>query len=264
MRTIDWTDFALRYRRKPISRFVKLLLICAGLGLFSLSSPAFAKVRQEMAPVPESKSADQTANLAEERFNEGVKAYRNGEYEQASKIFEVLHRQFLEKDKFTYYLAITQAQLGRFQQAKQLYEEIIALDPNGEPAALAKQGLQYLPPEASIDPPPRFNQMTTAPSLPDANRSAAPTYANPGQQANPSPSAPSGISPQDLMAWQMLMGQNNGSNNNNPMGMFMPGMMGYPNGMNGNTPVDPSIMSTMLMNQMMQNMNLSGEQGENR
>ena len=66
------------------------------------------------------------------------------------------------------------------------------------------------------------------------------------------------------MAWQMLMGQNNGSNYNNPMGMFMPGMMGMPNGTSSNGAMDPSIMSTMLMNQMMQNMNLSGEQEPNR
>lgn len=267
MRIVDLIKFALFHRRKSINRLVLLALLSAGIGLLSLLSPAIAKPNANAMSQAESPLAERPANPAEQRFNDGVKAYRTGDYGLADKLFDALHKQFVENTKFTYYLAITEAQLGRFQHAKQLYGEIVTLDPNGEAATLAKEGLQYLPPEASIDPPPRFNQMTSLSAAPSANNTVIQPDTTQNPKANSSVTGamtPSGISPQDLMAWQMLMGQNNGSNNNNPMGMFMPGMMGLPNGTNGNTPFDPNIMSTMLMNQMMQNMNLSGEQGENR
>jgi tetratricopeptide (TPR) repeat protein len=201
------------------------------------------------------------------QFESGVKAYRDGDYAQAVKTFEGLHRQAPENTKYTYYLAIAEAQLGRFQQARRHYSEIVTLEPNGETANLAKEGLKYLPPASNLDLPPRFSKQPQPSGGVGQAVQTAGDASGAGATGSQAASAPGGMSAQDLMAWQMLMGQGSGGNmgGNNPMGGFMPNMMtGMPNGANGMSGMDPNIMSTMLMNQMMQNMNLSGEQGDHR
>jgi len=216
-----------------------------------------------LKPMAEPEVGSNPPAKADAKYEAGVKAYRDGDYAQAGKVFALLHRQAPENTRFTYYLAITEAQLGCFQQAKKLYSEILTLDPNGETATLAKEGLKYLPPETSLDLPPRFNGNAGSGGGVVSNQAGSAPASGPANTGN----APPAISQQDLMAWQMLMGQGSGNNSGgfNPMGGFMPGMMtGMPNGANGNASMDPSVMSTMLMNQMMQNMNLGGESGENR
>lgn len=258
-----------------------VVLLLASLILTGLSGSAGAN--EVDAPIPAAvpeldpdSAMPLRAPAIDPRFESGVKAYRDADYNQALKLFEPLHRQAPENTGYTYYLAITEAQMGRFQVAKRLYNEIIILDPHGDTASLAKQGLQYLPSEASIDLPPRFNQqanVSTASAHPVAQTQAIAVPSNtlqaqntPGASMLPAATGNAlGMSPQDIMAFQMLMGQNGGMNGYNPMGAFMPGMMmGMPNGANGSAGMDPNIMSTMMMNQMIQNMNLGGEQGENR
>ena len=203
-------------------------------------------------------------------FEAGVKAYREGNYRQAGKVFEALHRQAPENAKATYYLAITEAQLGRFQQAKNLYTEILTLDPKGEAAQLAQEGLKYLPPETSLDLPPRFSQANPAH---DAEKAAVSSLAATGGAMGASSTTPPGMSTQDLMAWQMLMGQNNNNNNgsSNWMSGMMPNMMmggqgNSPNGTSagGMSGFDPAMMSNMMMNQMMQNLTPGGDSNDNR
>lgn len=197
-------------------------------------------------------------------FADGVRLYREGQYAKALNIFERLHQDNSTDVNTTYYLAITSAQLGRFKQAKGFYEQIVLLDPNGKAAQLAKDGMKYLPDtHEALDLPPKFQAQIQANS---------PATGTPPQSAN-QPGAPqqaqasnSGMSPQDLQAIQMMMmmgggnGGMGGMNQNNPMGGMMPGMMGG-QGMQG---MDPNIMSTMMMNQMMQNFDLSGGKSDNQ
>jgi hypothetical protein len=205
--------------------------------------------------------AEQSAYLS--TIATGVKAYRDGDYLQAYKVFAPLHGQHPENSRITYYLAITQAQLGRFQQAKQLYQEILTLDPNGDAAKLAAEGLKFLPAEASLDLPPRFqgNPLQAAKTMDPSGYGQAATTGS-GAQTGPS------MSPQDWMAMQMMMGQNGmmGSGGMNAMPwMMMPGANGTNNnGAAGMGGFDPSLMSTMMMNQMMQNMTLNSNSEENR
>lgn len=179
---------------------------------------------------------------------------------QARRLFAGLHKQTPEDSRVTYYLAITEAQLGRFQSAKKLYEEILALDPNGQAAELARQGLQYLPAETSLDLPPRFQGNASPPAPTSSNTPSA------SPQAAPPMSTPNGMSMQDWMALQMMLGQNgNASSGANPTAM-MPWMMQQnPNNPTSGNPVyDPNVMSTMLMNQMLNNFSMESNKDDNR
>jgi len=219
-------------------------------GLISPNAPQ--KAVTQNTPEPRASSADSP------EFTQGVKAYREGDYISARRTFYALHRQHPEDSRATYYLAITEAQLGRFQTAKKLYEEILTLDPKGEAASHARNGLRYLPAETGLDLPPRFHTVETS-----APASQAPSQAvGQGQTGL----APQGMSQQDWLAWQMMMGQTGmgGNNNNTGFGMtpwMMPQAGGDPNSPNG---YDPTAMSNMLMNQMLQNFSLEGNKDDNR
>ncbi len=228
-------------------------------------------VADEASPTVASGSAPSDSD----EFYQGVKAYREGDYKQAARLFALLHRQNPDNTRNTYYWAISEAQLGHFQQAKKLYEEILTLEPQGKAANLARQGLSYLPNETELDLPPRFQSVEKP-----AEKAPEPAKTNEQTVTAPTNGVPTeamiqamkqnmqGMSPQDWMTMQMLMGQNNpygGMNNGmsngmNPMGMMMPGMMGS-NGTNG---MDPNVMSNMMMNQMMQGFGFGGDSGENR
>lgn len=188
----------------------------------------------------------------------GVQAYRQGDYLLAHKTLAPLHAQHPENSNVTYYLAITEAQLGRFQQAKKLYQEILTLNLNSDAAKFAAEGLKFLPAEATLDLPPRFQEVPTQQASKGTAQSPA-LQSNSGTASGQS--APT-MTPQDMMAWQMMMGQTGmgGTGGMNAMPWMMPGAMGA----NGNSgTMDPSLMSTMMMNQMMQNMNLGGSSDEN-
>ncbi len=181
---------------------------------------------------------------AEDPFMAAVQLYRSGQYAEAEKQFAGMHAAQPEDVRVTYYLAMTEAQLGRYQQARSLYQQVLLLDPQGEAAALAQQGLQYLPSDnPGLDMPPRFQVEAPAP----AGQAPAPGTTQ-------AATTPTGMSPQDMMMWQMMMssmGSQNGSGGMNPWMMAMPGMQGGQ--------MDPSAMSTMLMNQMMSDFNFSND-----
>lgn len=242
-------------RNKPLKPFQFLLLTAiTAFCLLGIPTPSHSEA------------------LAPKGFQEGVQAYREGNYASAYDRFYKLHKEHPENSGITYYLAMTQAQLGRFQQARGLYEEIVLLDPNSRAAELAKEGLRYLPPDngTTLDLPPRFQASPTAPGQ---------TFAG-SPHGNPQPTMPSApmgaggyppMSPEDMQAMQMMqMMMGNGMGDMGSMG-GMGGMGGMGNmggmnsmgmngmGMNGMGGMDPNIMSTMMMNQMLQQMNLGGE-----
>lgn len=208
----------------------------------------------------------------------GIRAYREGHYPQAFQQFEPLHAQHPENTKLTYYLAITQARLGNFQEAKRYYEEVLALDPRGEAATLAKQGLNYLPiANTGLDLPPNFPGSAQPEPTPQGAGQATLS-----REALPSGNSLNGSSPnslpgnmaanQDWLLWQQMMGGGAPQNSMGGYGAMMP--MGMPfgnssgsasmNGSNGMNAFDPSMMSNMMMNQMMQNFSLGGEKDDNR
>ncbi len=189
-------------------------------------------------------------SVSENTFFDGVKAYRDGRYIEAKALFAQLHQANPQDSRLTYYLAITEAQLGRFQQAKALYEEIVLLDPNSEAAQRARQGLSYLPADQNaLDLPPRFQTGTAqAQDSTSANAVGMPGMSN--------------GSPQDWMLMQMMMGQMGGNSGFNPMMGGMPGGESFGGNPMGN--IDPNVMSSLLMNQMMQNFSLDGNKDDNR
>lgn len=200
-------------------------------------------------------------------FESGVREYREGQYGKAFDIFKRMHQEHPENVNATYYLAITQAQLGRFQKAKALYDEIVLLAPNSQAAELAREGLGYLPVTAgaSLDLPPRFQEGKAAGpgakvKYPEISAAKAPDSQVPQAAAQNN-----GMSPQDMQAFQMMMMMGGGGGGqNNPMGMMLPYMMGgQQNGTGGSGGMDPNIMSTMMMNQMLQNFSLGNDNNNN-
>lgn len=229
------------------------MLACTGVGWA-------AHFPLEMSADPSEPTDSSTGRLLSVDFYAGVKAYREGHYPLSEKIFKTLHQEAPENAQYTYYLAITEAQLGRFQKAKQLYEEIVTLAPNGKAAVLAQKGLDYLPKENDLDLPPRF-QASDSPAETKPSEAAVP-FSQSQTMGDSMRQGMQGMSPQDWMMMQMMQGQNNGQNNGtmggmNPMGwMMMPGMNSGANGAGG---YDPNVMSNMMMNQMMQGFGMGGD-----
>ncbi len=127
-----------------------------------------------------------------------IQLYREGKYVEAEKMLSTLHKHSPESTRTTYYLAITEAQLGRVAMARKHYEEVILLDPNGDTARLSEIGLRHLPHSSQkLDPPPKLStafkkktntpthaqpdhtrQYTTAAPVNNTASSSTPTYSN--------------------------------------------------------------------------------------
>jgi Tetratricopeptide repeat len=198
----------------------------------------------------------------ESAFFAAVQSYRKGDYTAARQAFSDFHRQNPDDVRAVYYLAMTEAQLGNFKQAERSYKEVIRREPDGKISLLAREGLKALPTEATLDSPPRFPTENTAPT---AHGNAA-TISSP--LGNTSPSAlgtpvPAGMSSQDWMMLQMMMsgaGNTNGMGGNSGggnWGMMAPMMMMQPSANGGAPNIDPEVMKTILMNQMMQGFDLN-------
>ena len=179
---------------------------------------------------------------SKEGLKAAVDAYRRGEYIKAESALKAVCQAQPENLGAIYYLAMTEAQLGRFQQARGLYQSIMDKDANSEVAHLAAEGLRYLPKDDVFDPPPRFDG--SQPAQVPAQTAASP-FGN--------------MSPQDMMAMQMMMQMGGGGKNG---GGFNPMMMGLMQGGQTGQNVDPEVLSTMMMNQMMENFSL-GDNSKN-
>ncbi len=207
----------------------------------------------------------------EATLENGIHLYQEGQYPKASKILDAIHKEDPANLKATYYLAMAHAQLGHYAQARKLYQEVAMLDPQGPIGHYAKEGLQYLPAQdGRLDPPPRF-QAGTSQSSPVAVQQM-PQFQPPlSQQLSQQPVNPNqamaeanGMSLQEWQSLQMMLG--NGNNNGmNGMGLnnMLPFMMGQGQGPGQQQTLDPNIMSTLMMNQMMQNMDLGGGNNNN-
>lgn len=209
-------------------------------------------------------------------YRAGVQLYRQGQYTDAAQYFEQLANEHPDDSRVVYYQAISQVQLGHYNQARDLYNRVVLLDPNSPAAQLAQEGLARLPgPSAGgggLDAPPGMtagNRPTGATTSPMMNPygNSLPTT---GQATTPAASLPAGMDPQawnqqlqSMMMMQMMSGLNGGNGGgsgggNNPVGWMMPWMMmnGGGGGAAPNT-MDPALMSQMMMNQMMSGMDFS-------
>lgn len=236
--------------------------------------------------------------FAPDQYQQAVDDYRAGRYKQAYVAFKSLHQKEPGNTRATYYLAMTEVQLGWFSEAREHYGEVLTLAPASKEAELASEGLSYLPANNPLDAPPRpvitqqaDNNNSNSGGLMGLLKKpsqAKPSQAEPTQTQNypgyfepkavsasyaqqqqqqagnayPHYGNTGGMSPQDLMAMQMMMGGNSNNNNLNPMNNPMMMMYGMPQqGYDPNNPqqgsqmqqMDPNIMSTMMMNQMLNN-----------
>jgi tetratricopeptide (TPR) repeat protein len=189
-------------------------------------------------------------------YDQGVDAYRNGEYQKAYKEFDALTLEVPESIEGRYYYAITLAQLGRFKEAKVAYENVIRLAPNTEAAQLAQEGLESLPELNRLDAPPQFQKKAqAAPPVPQQAALLPGEQAMPGQP-QPAPASPFGnIDPQMMMMMMGAMGGGGGGGGGfNPMMIPMMQSMTQGKGGGDNQPaLPPDAFSNMMMNQMMQN-----------
>lgn len=195
-------------------------------------------------------------------YEDGVQAYRSGHFDEAAKILSTLHQAQPEQVNTTYYLAMSYASQHRYEEARKFYQEVITLDPQGEAGQLAKEGLENLPPASAsgLDKPPRFAQNPRqTPDAPANPNTISPAPPQGMAQALNSGNLPNGMSAQDLMMLQQVFGGGSGAgnNNNNTWAPWMSMQQQNPNDPNSMQPqLNPDLMSTMMMNQMMQNFTL--------
>jgi len=213
------------------------LLILSLTGLLLLNTVGFAK------------SAD-----PQENYEQGITLYREGNYAKALEAFKTSVAVMPESQDAHYYYAITLAQLGRFEDARKAYQTVITLAPNTESAQLAQQGLTYLPDPKALDAPPKFTQ-------------PQPQAANTPTPAAAAPTA-GGMDPKMLQMMMMMGSMGGGSGGGfNPMMLPMmeqmgKGQGGATGGSDPDTSIAPDTFSTMMMNQMMQNMDFFGKSGK--
>ncbi|MCA9807427.1 MAG: tetratricopeptide repeat protein [Cyanobacteria bacterium HKST-UBA06] len=174
-------------------------------------------------------------------------AYRDGAYQDAFKRFARIVKTQPECVDCHYYYAISAAQMGRIETARQAYNRVLTLAPNSEAAELAKTGLGYLPEGNQLDVPPKLSGSAQQTTTAGTSKTTA---------AQPA----SGMDSQTLQTMMMMSALGGGSKNGGGMNMMMlPLLQQMQQGGNTQEPgqtagmpkVDPSVMQTMMMQQMM-------------
>ncbi len=218
---------------------------------------------------------------------QAIRAYREGNYPQAIGLLEQDRVNQPKDPKILYYLAISHAALGHDAEAAVLYHLVIQADPTSPEAALAQEGIQYLPQDLSqalIDRPPQAVNIAPKNISPKPIASVS-SYKKADIAQDIAPESSQGITPAQVqgktsgaIADQKAAQTQTATGLPDPsqQEMMMLQMMMNPTGNNGNfnmmnlnpamTNMDPSQMSTLMMNQMMQSMNmdLSGDSGKDR
>jgi tetratricopeptide (TPR) repeat protein len=194
------------------------------------------------------------ASSDSDELQTAIRNYRQGRYEAALPQFERIHASQPESVKATYYLAITAARLGHYDDARRYYNEVLLLDPHGQAATLSKKGLASLPDTTADgwDVPPEN------PASLNAAASAAGGMM-PAQSPLTQNEAMNGMSQADWMALQSLFaGGGNQNGNNGMMGGMNPMMMGLTPGQ----PPSPEMMNALLMNNLMNNLNFDSKKND--
>ncbi|MBY0449823.1 MAG: tetratricopeptide repeat protein [Cyanobacteria bacterium] len=271
----------------------KRSLLISGTLIFLITPAVFAPVVFAGETLISS-NLDATVSLPG-ATEQAIRAYREGNYPQAIGLLEQDRVSQPKDPKILYYLAISHAALGHDAEAAVLYHLVIQADPTSSEAALAQEGIQYLPPElqngatqnvasmAHIDHPPK--------NISPRSIASVSSYKNAEKAPDNDLESSQGITPAQVQGkapaiaeqkpaqaqTQAVTGQTaTGLPDPNQQEMMMLQMMMNPNGNNGNfnmmnmnpamTNMDPSQMSTLMMNQMMQSMNmdLSGDRDKDR
>lgn len=185
-------------------------------------------------------------------FAKGVQYYRAGLYQDACRLFVILTRKQPENTRYLYYLAISEARLGRFEDAKNHYQAILSINPDASEATLAKIGLSYLPKTTNqLDLPPQFQP---PPSRANGIRDGETLWNKGVAEPWRTSALPSGSreAMQNWQALQMLMG-GQATPGSSPGGMesMLPWMI-QQQGFQGkqNPAVLSEMMNSMMMNQL--------------
>jgi tetratricopeptide (TPR) repeat protein len=176
-------------------------------------------------------------------LHQAVTAYRQGQFSRALSALTEHHKLAKPTAKSLYYQAITTVQLGQPEQAAALYEQIITTYPGTAEAQLAQTGLNNL---ASLTQPDLDTPPGTTPSQ--------------NHLTMPSLTA-------EQLQLQGVMSMLGSSNTGNNQDMAMWNLMMHQNqqpGQGGNTTIDPNVMSTMLMNQFMGQLDMGSNNQDNR
>ncbi len=196
-------------------------------------------------------------------YETGVSYYRNGQYDKSTKLFKDLAKSAPDNQEILYYYAISLAQMGKFKEARETYQTVIRVNPASEAAKLAGKGIEYLPPLDKLDSPPQFQAPQAAAQKPAAQpdpsnyvQSNVFPGVQPQQNAQPQQTPFGTMDPQMLQAMMLLgsMGGGGGGGGGfNPMMMsLLQGQMGAGKPGEQRPGISPQVLSTMMMNQMMQ------------
>jgi clan AA aspartic protease (TIGR02281 family) len=77
-------------------------------------------------------------------YQDGISAYRNGNYKLAEYYFREAVKIFPDNINYRYYLAITLVQRGAIEEAEVHYQKVIDLAPESEAASKAKRGIMLI------------------------------------------------------------------------------------------------------------------------
>jgi tetratricopeptide (TPR) repeat protein len=215
-----------------------LLGLCMLLSLISLPTQATAEVP---SPVMQ-EITDHSA------LSQAIQAYRVGDYDQTLALLEGATVSPANNPATTwYYLALAHAQLQHVPQSMALYQRVVQQFPHSAEAHMAQQGLVALQAQAAqqaqLDWPPGV-------LAPGASGGTANVLA-----PNMSPNTPSAEQLQIQAMIGMLGGGNQNGGRNNTQSLLDMMMQTQNNAANGTTDsnpsYDPNTMSTLLMNEMM-------------
>jgi hypothetical protein len=202
----------------------------------------------------------------EDTYNQGVEHYQGGEFSKALVSFQQVVQNVPESAEAEYYYAITLAQLGRFKDARKAYQTVMTLAPDSDSAKLAEEGLRYLPDPGKLDAPPQIKRASGSAPV-SASQVVQAETANMFPNNVPATTGPA-MDPQ-MMQMMMMMGAMGGGKGGgfNPMMIPMIQNMTQQPGADGqsadpNNKIPPSVFSTMIMNQMLQDFSPMGDKDD--
>lgn len=102
------------------------------------------------------------------QMQQGIQAYRTGEYQQALSILTPLHETYPYDANVTYYMGLSLGKLGKKEQAKSLYQHILKTAPNTLAATMASAALGKLSPHSVPSTTPVSTVAATRPRTPQA------------------------------------------------------------------------------------------------
>jgi tetratricopeptide (TPR) repeat protein len=167
-------------------------------------------------------------------YQQGVESYKQGHYVEAEAVFATLAKAANAQPETLYYWAISLAQLGRYEEARRAYHRALSAAESGsEVATLSQEGLANIP--SSLDKPPGGKAPAT------------------GMDSQ---------AMQSMMMMNAMAGSGGGGNNGGMNWMMLPMMQQQQQPGQANPMFSPEMMKSMMMSQMMNNLDFSNKKDE--